>query len=65
MIRPLQTIVFPSLGTQQSSTVSMQAGTLPAQTDTGLDISELFSLMITFMIVVMMMKMMTDVMREV
>ena len=63
MIRPLQTRVFPSIGSQQVSALPMQSTVLPAQTTTGgIDITELMNLMITMMIVVMMMKMMSGMM---
>ncbi len=63
-IRPLQTKVFPSIGSQQASALPMQSTVLPAQTTgtTGIDIGELMNLMITMMIVVMMMKMMGGMM---
>jgi hypothetical protein len=62
-IRPLQTTVFPRIGTQQAT--AMQATTIPAQTGTTLDLSALMNLMITMMIVVMMMKMMTGAMGQI
>jgi len=64
MIRPLQTKVFPSIGSQQVHALPMQSTVLPA-TDTttgGINITELMNLMITMMIVVMMMKMMSGMM---
>jgi len=63
MIRPLQTTSFPRVGSQQAT--AMQSTVLPAQTTTGIDISELMNLMITMMIVVMMMKMMTGMMSSI
>ena len=62
MIRPLQTTVFPRIGSQQAT--AMQATVLPAQDTTtgGINIAELMNLMITMMIVMMMMKMMTGMM---
>ena len=58
MIKPLQTTVFPRIGSQQAT--AMQSTTLPAETTTGgINISELMNLMITMMIVGMMMKMMS------
>jgi hypothetical protein len=62
MIRPLQTTVFPRIGSQQANMIPMQSGVLPAETTTGLDMSALMSMMIQMMIVVMMMKMMTSAM---
>ncbi len=63
MIRPLQTKVFPSIGSQQASALPMQSTVLPAQdTGTGINMNEIMGLMITMMIVVMMMKMMTGAM---
>ncbi len=63
MIRPLQTKVFPSIGSQQASALPMQSTVLPAQdTTTGINMNEIMGLMITMMIVVMMMKMMTGAM---
>jgi len=63
MLRPLQTKVFPSIGSQQASALPMQSTVLPAQTTTGgIDITELMNLMITMMIVMMMMKMMSGIM---
>jgi len=64
MIRPLQTTMFPRIGSQQAT--AMQSTTLPSQdTGTGLDMSSLMSMMITMMIVVMMMKMMTGAMSQI
>ena len=65
MIRPLQTTVFPSIGSQQAT--AMQSSVLPAQTDTTtpIDMGAMMSMMITMMIVVMMMKMMTGAMNTV
>ena len=61
MIRPLQTTVFPRIGSQQAT--AMQASVLPAQeATTGIDLGELMNLMITMMIVMMMMKMMMGMM---
>jgi len=62
MLRPGQ--VSSVLLPHQASQVPMQAGTVPATTDTtnGINISELMNLMITMMIIVMMMKMMTGMM---
>ena len=62
MMRPLQTKVFPSTGSQQATALPMQSSTIPAQSTGGIDISELMNLMITMMIVVMMMKMMSGMM---
>lgn len=63
-VKPLQTTVFPRIGSQQAT--AMQATTLPAQDTTGgINISELMNLMITMMIVVMMMKMMANMMTSV
>ena len=60
-IRPLQTTVFPRIGSQQAT--AMQASVLPTQTPTtGINLSELMNLMITMMIVMMMMKMMMGMM---
>lgn len=64
MIRPLQTKTFPNIGTSQARALPMQSSTLPAQTNGGMDITELLNLMITMMIMVMMMKMMAGVMSE-
>ena len=67
MIRPLQTKVFPSIGSQQAAALPMQSTTLPASTTSTsqIDIGELMNLMITMMIVVMMMKMMGGMMEGV
>ncbi len=70
MIRPLQTKVFPSIGSQQASALPLQSSALPMQStvipategSTGLNIDSLVNLMITMMIIVMMMKMMTGAM---
>ncbi len=65
MIRPLQTKVFPSIGSQQASALPMQSTVLPAVengTTGGINLGELMNLMITMMIVVMMMKMMSGMM---
>jgi len=61
-IRPLQTTVFPRIGSQQAT--AMQSSVLPTQDTptTGIDLSELMNLMITMMIVMMMMKMMMGMM---
>ena len=64
MIRPLQTTIFPRIGSQQAT--AMQSGVLPATvpSQAGFDITTLMPMMITMMIVVMMMKMMTGAMQN-
>ena len=62
-MKALQVASVPVTKAQQTSTVPLQAGTVPASTAAAqLDITELMNLMITMMIVVMMMKMMTGMM---
>ena len=63
-MKALQVASVPVTKAQQTQTLPLQAGTLPASTTTtsDLDISALMNLMITMMIVVMMMKMMSGMM---
>lgn len=66
MITPMQTNMFPKIGSQQASTVALQSSVIPTQTtSTSIDITSLMNLMITMMIVVMMMKMMTGAMSQI
>jgi hypothetical protein len=66
-MKPLQTTLFPRVGSQQANALPLQSAVIPAQsvTPSEIDLSSLMSLMITMMIVMMMMKMMAGMMEGV